>query len=310
MIEVTEIRKSFNGKRALDGFSLRVEAGESFGLVGPNGAGKTTLIKILATLLTPTSGHARISGVDVAAAPRAARAVTGYLPDVPGVYQDMQVEEFLEFFADAFHLRGERKEQAIERALRRGRLTERRHDYVEQLSLGLKQRLVLAKTLLHDPKVLLLDEPATGLDPLARIELRELLKQLNQEGVTMLISSHILSDLEEICTRIALIEDGRNASDAEGRTVLTLGGTQERHLCELEVEGPVETATRAVASFAGALLIASEGSRLRCEVSGGTEQTTAFLQHLIAAGVRPVWFDTRGPGLEERYRRAFGATKV
>lgn len=126
----------------------------------------------------------------------------------------------------------------------------------------------------------------------------------------MLISSHILSDLEDICTRIALIEDGRNASDADGRTVLTLGGTPEHHICELEVEGSVETATRAVASFAGALLIASEGSRLRCEVSGGTEQTTAFLQHLIAAGIRPIWFDTRGPGLEERYRRAFGATKV
>jgi ABC-2 type transport system ATP-binding protein len=308
MIEIEEMRKSFNGKRALDGFSLHVEAGESFGLVGPNGAGKTTLIKILSTLLTPNAGSARISGIDVVAAPRAVRPVIGYLPDVAGLYQDMKVGEFLEFFADAFHLRAERRKLALERSLQRAGLAQRRNDYVEQLSMGMKQRLVLAKTLLHDPKVLLLDEPATGLDPLARIELRELLKQLNQDGVTILISSHILSDLEDMCTRIALIAEGRNASDPEGRTVLTLGHRpQNRLICEIEVEGPAESASRGMAGFVGARLIATEGSRLRVEVTGGTEQTTAFLQHLMAAGVRPVWFDTRGPGLEERYRRAFGA---
>jgi ABC-2 type transport system ATP-binding protein len=308
MIEIEELHKSYNGTCALDGFSLRVEPGESFGLVGPNGAGKTTLIKILATLLTPDAGRVRVAGLDILAQPRAVRPLIGYLPDVAGLYQDMQVGEFLEFFADAFHLKGPQRQAAVERALARSGLVDRRHAYVEQLSLGMKQRLVLAKTLLHEPKILLLDEPATGLDPLARIELRELLKQWNEQGMTIFISSHILSDLEDICGRVALIANGRNAPDSEGHTVLALRAAPEpRLLCDMEVAGAAEPAARAAASFPGARVILAEGSRLRAEVTGGAEQAAAFLQHLLAAGVRPVWFDTRGLGLEERYRKAFGA---
>src|SRR3972149_6590797 len=210
MIEIEELRKSYNGQRALDGFSLRVEEGELFGLVGPNGAGKTTLIKILATLLPADGGRARVAGYDVAAAPRAVKPLIGYLPDVPGLYQDMRVSEFLEFFADAFRL----------------------------------PRL-LPKPLLHEPRVLLLDEPATGLDPLARIELREHLKALNRDGVTIFISSHILSDLEDICSRVALIANGRNAADVKGRTVLTLQeAVPPRVICEIEVAGEAEGAGR------------------------------------------------------------------
>src|SRR5882757_4018970 len=201
MIGIHELSKRYDGKAALDGFSLEVAAGELFGLVGPNGAGKTTLIRILATLMRPDSGRASIVGHDVAHDPFAVRAVTGYMPDVPGVYQDLTVEEFLTFFAEAFHLRGTRKRAAVERGLSWSGMTDRRRTYVEQLSLGLKQRLVLARTLLHEPKVLLLDEPATGLDPLARIELRAQLTSLNREGVTIFLSSHILSDLEDICSR-------------------------------------------------------------------------------------------------------------
>jgi len=308
MIEIEGIQKSFHGTVALDGFSLRIEAGELYGLVGPNGAGKTTLIKILATLLQPDAGKARISGFDPAVAPRSVRPLVGYFPDVAGLYQDMQVGEFLEFFADAFHLKGERRRLAVERALARAGLLERRDAYVEQLSMGMKQRLVLAKTLLHEPKVLLLDEPATGLDPLARVALRELLKQLNQEGVTIFISSHILSDLEDICTKVALIDSGHNASDSDGRSVLTLGGTaQQLLICDMEVSGTAELAARVATGFGGARVISAEGTRLRVEVAGDTEQAMAFLQLLIAGGVRLIRFDTRGPSLEERYRRAFGA---
>src|SRR5580698_1055341 len=224
MIDVEHMRKSFNGTRALDGFTLHVGVGELFGLVGPNGAGKTTLMKVLSTLLPMDSGTAQIDGLNVNQQTREVKRLIGYLPDQPGVYQDMSVREFLEFFADAFQLRGTRNRAAVDRALKRSGLADRSETSVEQLSFGMKQRLVLAKSLLHDPRVLLLDEPATGLDPLARVELRELLKELNREGLTIFLSSHILSDLEDICTRVALIAGGRNAAGADGQSVVTLSG--------------------------------------------------------------------------------------
>jgi ABC-2 type transport system ATP-binding protein len=309
MIEIESIGKHYGRRVALENFSLHVESGELFGLVGPNGAGKSTLIKILATLQPPDSGRARVNGKDVTAEPSSVRAVIGYLPDVPGLYQDMRVEEFLEFFADAFHLREPRRRQAVDRALARSGLERRRNDFVEQLSFGMKQRLVLAKTLLHDPPVLLLDEPATGLDPLARIELRELLKELNREGLTIFLSSHILSDLEDICTRVALIADGRNAAGSDGQSVLSLSApsaqSDARVGCEVEVLGDLQFATRASSGFPGAQLISTQGQRLRVELPGGSEQGTAWLQHLLSSGVKIVHFDSRGPGLEERYRQAF-----
>lgn len=314
MIEIESLHKHYGKRAALENFSLRVETGELFGLVGPNGAGKSTLIKILATLLEPDSGRAVINDMDVGGAPAAVRSVVGYLPDVPGLYQDMRVEEFLEFFADAFHLHGTRRRQAVDRALERAGLDGRRNDFVEQLSFGMKQRLVLAKTLLHDPKVLLLDEPATGLDPLARIELRELLKKLNREGLTIFLSSHILSDLEDICTRVALIAAGRNAAGADGQSVVTLSGPAAAPAdslvsCEIEIVGDAQVAARAAANLPGARVIFAEGRRLRVELPAGIAQGTLLLQALFVAGVVVVRFDARGPGLEERYRQAFGAGK-
>jgi ABC-2 type transport system ATP-binding protein len=313
MIEMQSLHKNYGRHPALDDFSLRIETGELFGLVGPNGAGKTTLIKILATLQPPDSGKARIDGNDVVAEPSAVRASIGYLPDVPGLYQDMRVEEFLEFFADAFHLHEPRRRNAIEQALQRAGLIGRRNDFVEQLSLGMKQRLILSKTLLHDPKVLLLDEPATGLDPLARVELRKLLKELNREGLTIFLSSHILTDLEDICTRVALIAGGRNAAGSDGQSVITLSTSaatqlaEPRVICEIEVVGGAQIAARAAAEISGAHVVSSEGQRLQVELSAGAVQGTALLQKLFAAGVTVIYFDLRGPRLEERYRQAFEA---
>jgi ABC-2 type transport system ATP-binding protein len=275
VIEIENLRKSYNGTRGLESFSLQVEPGELFGLVGPNGAGKTTLMKILSTLIQPDGGRAVIGGHDVRTEPRSVRALVGYLPDVPGLYQDMQVGEFLEFFADAFELKRELRRAAVERALTRSGLSDRRDAYVEQLSLGMKQRLVLAKTLLHDPRVLLLDEPATGLDPLARIELRDTLKELNREGVTIFISSHILSDLEDICARVALIADGRNATDEAGLSVLTLRAAEPSLVhCEIEVVGEARVAAEAAAGFAGSRVLAGEGRVLRVELPGGPQEAS------------------------------------
>jgi ABC-2 type transport system ATP-binding protein len=305
MIEVTGLRKSYKKSRGLDGFSLRMESNELVGLVGPNGAGKTTLMKILSTLLPADSGTVRVSGHDVAAEPLAVRASLGYLPDIAGIYQDMRIGEFLEFFADAFHLQEPRRTAAIERALDRAGLIARRNDFVEHLSLGWKQRLLLAKNLLHDPKLLLLDEPATGLDPLARIHLREQLKQLHQEGVAILISSHILSDLEDICTRIVFIAEGKNVADHQ-LAVLTPAVAVAAIRCEVEFEGPNDAVDRAIAGFPVVNVLERKDGFLIVELPGTTREASAFLGALLNAGLTVIHFDARGPGLEERYRRAFG----
>jgi len=307
VIAVEQIRKNFDGTPALAGFSLQVGRGELFGLVGPNGAGKTTLMKILSTLIRADGGTAQVGGLDVTAQSREVKRLIGYMPDQPGVYQDMGVREFLEFFADAFHITGPRRRAAVDRALARSGLAQRFHDSVEQLSFGMKQRLILAKTLLHEPKVLLLDEPATGLDPIARIELRSELKQLQAEGVTILISSHILSDLEDICSQIALIAAGRNASDAEGHSVIQLRAPRAPvRVYEIEFMGDARPALGVANSVAGVRLLQSGPSHLVVEIVGGDDQAASLLRALVMGGVNVVRFDHRAVDLEERYRLAFG----
>lgn len=308
MISIDQIRKSYNGTRALDSFNLQVTRGALCGLVGPNGAGKTTLIKILATLLPPDSGKATIAGIDVTADPAAIRRMVGYMPDQPGLYQDMRVREFLEFFSDAFRLPRAGRGMAVERGLQRAGLQGRSEAFVEELSFGMKQRLLLAKTLLHEPRVLLLDEPATGLDPLARIDLRQQLRELRNQGLTILVSSHILSDLEEICDRVALIAEGRNAVDAGGHSVLEMQPSKPQSaVYEVEVLGEAGPALQTLASVAGARLLQSEGQRLLVEVAGEPRDAAALLRTIVDSGVDVVRFERPSLTLEERYRQIFGA---
>jgi ABC-2 type transport system ATP-binding protein len=225
------------------------------------------------------------------------------MPDVPGLYQDMRVREFLEFFADAFKLRGARRSVAVAGALARSGLGDRADTFVEALSLGLKQRLFIAKTLLHGPRLLLLDEPATGLDPLARIELRRLLRALNAEGITMLISSHILADLEDICSRVTFIAAGRLAG--ESAATPGVAGPPPAMTCEIEVLGDLAPTMAWLRARAGVRVVESAGARLSVEVTGGPDAAAALLRELVAAGCAVVRFDPR-TGLEARYRRAFG----
>jgi ABC-2 type transport system ATP-binding protein len=308
MIEVEHIRKKYNGARALDGFTLRVDKGELFGLVGPNGAGKTTLIKILSTLIHADSGVARIAGMDVAANSRGVKRVVGYMPDQPGLYQDMRVREFLEFFAEAFRISGETGRTAVENALASSGLAERAESFVEELSFGMKQRLFLAKTLLHSPLVLLLDEPATGLDPLARVDLRDQLKRLNQQGITILLSSHILADLQEICSRVALIADGKNQEDAAGSSVIELR-SEDPALPRLYEVGVLQDANRA-AQLAGAVpgvkVMDVQPARVVVEISGDAAHAAECLRQLVLGGVQVARFDRPPAFLEQRYREAFG----
>jgi ABC-2 type transport system ATP-binding protein len=308
MIEVEQIRKSYNGARALDGFTLRVEKGELFGLVGPNGAGKTTLIKILSTLIRADAGVARVAGMDVAANPLGVKSVVGYMPDQPGLYQDMRVREFLEFFAEAFRLPSQRRRVAVEQGLAESRLQARAESFVEELSFGMKQRLFLAKTLLHSPQVLLLDEPATGLDPLARVDLRDQLKRLNRQGITILLSSHILADLQEICSHVALIAGGKNQEDAAGSSVIELRKEDPSlpRLYEVGVLQDGERAGQLASGVAGVKLLHAEPLRILVEISGDAARAAEFLRQLVEGGIPVVRFDRPPATLEQRYREAFG----
>jgi ABC-2 type transport system ATP-binding protein len=209
IVETRGLVKRYNGTIAVAGVDLSIPEGEIFGLVGPNGAGKTTMLRMLATLLAPTSGDAEIAGESVRRNPQAVRRVLGYMPDAFGVYDDMKVWEYLDFFGRCYGLGPAQRKRMIGDLLELVDLAGKRDAYVQSLSRGMQQRLCLAHALVHDPKVLLLDEPASGLDPRARVELRELLRELRAIGKTILISSHILPELEELCTSVAIVDHGR-----------------------------------------------------------------------------------------------------
>lgn len=209
MIEIVNVSKVYKELVAVKDLSMKINEGDIFGFIGPNGAGKTTTIKILATLLKPTQGYALVCGYNVLTQSEDVKRVMGYMPDSFGVYDDMKVWEYLDFFGAAYRIEKARRKQIIDDVLALTDLTHKKDAPVEALSRGMKQRLCLAKTLVHDPKVLLLDEPASGLDPRARIELRELLKELRRMGKTILISSHILTELADFCNSVGIIEQGK-----------------------------------------------------------------------------------------------------
>ena len=209
MIELIDFGKDYGEFTAVECLNLKIEAGEMFGFIGPNGAGKSTSIRFLATLLRATRGEGVVNGFSVTRDPMSVRQSVGYMPDTFGVYDGMKVWEFLDFFVVAYAIPRSRRSHVIQDVLELLDLTHKRDDFVNGLSRGMKQRLCLAKTLVHDPPVLILDEPASGLDPRARLEMKALLKELRRMGKTIMISSHILSELADCCTSIGIIERGQ-----------------------------------------------------------------------------------------------------
>ncbi|MCC6425277.1 MAG: ABC transporter ATP-binding protein [Phycisphaerales bacterium] len=209
MIETINLTKRYGELVALNNLNLTINEGDCFGFIGPNGAGKTTTIKILATLLKPSSGQANIAGLTIGYQNRQIRPLIGYVPDFMGAYEDMVVTEYLEFFAASYNIHGQQRKKVINDVLELTDLSYKATAEVNSLSRGMQQRLSVARVLLHDPKVLLMDEPASGLDPRARIEMRELLKELRRMGKTILISSHILPELAELCNVVGIIERGQ-----------------------------------------------------------------------------------------------------
>ncbi|MBI4585843.1 MAG: ABC transporter ATP-binding protein [Planctomycetes bacterium] len=228
-VQVENLWISYGNVLAVKGISFTVPKGEIFGLIGSNGAGKTSTLKVLATVIKPKSGRVHIDGIDILNRPQKIRGKIGYVPDVFGVYDDLTAREYLHFFAAVYRIERTRRQTLVDDVLKLTDLTARADSAVESLSLGMKQRLALARVLLHDPELLILDEPASGLDPRARIELRELLKELHRMGKTIIISSHILHELSQLCTCFGILDEGKLAAE----------GSLEEVLRDLEIQRAV-----------------------------------------------------------------------
>jgi ABC-2 type transport system ATP-binding protein len=284
IVEARGLTKRYDGTLAVAGVDLAIEAGEIFGLVGPNGAGKTTMLRMLATLLEPSAGDAEIAGQSVRRNPQAVRRVLGYMPDAFGVYDDMKVWEYLDFFGRCYGLGPAQRKRIIGDLLELVDLAAKRDAYVLSLSRGMQQRLCLAHALVHDPQVLLLDEPASGLDPRARVELRELLRELRSLGKTIVISSHILPELEELCTSVAIVDRGKVLAAG---TIAEIGQRlRVGEVLRVRVLGGADATEAARAWFEGHADVASASSDAGGEIEIGFRGDEAGAAALLAAAVR------------------------
>jgi ABC-2 type transport system ATP-binding protein len=282
MIETIDLTKKYGDFAALESLDLKLERGDLFGFIGPNGAGKTTTIRILATLLAPTWGEAYVCGHSIYTHPREIRRAIGYMPDIFGVYDDMRVIEYLEFFAAAYRITGPQRRAVAERSLELVDLVSKRDELVTSLSRGMTQRLGLARVLLHDPEVLLLDEPASGLDPRARIEMRGLLKRLQGMGKTILVSSHILPELADICNRVGIIEYGRLLACGDVQDLLAR--VRGRPTLRIRVAGPPEAAARELEKCPEAAAVTVRDGDVVVALADGVSDHSAIAARLVAGG--------------------------
>jgi len=308
VIEIEDLTKCYNRHAAVDRLNLVVDAGEIFGFVGPNGAGKTSTLRIMATLLQPTQGDVRLAGYSIRSAPEDVRRVIGYMPDFFGVYSDMSVVEYLDFFSACYHIPEAGRRGLIDDLMELVDLTGRRDDRVDRLSRGMQQRLALARALIHDPQVLVLDEPASGLDPRARVEVRELLLELARMGKTIFFSTHILADVAEICTRVGIIEAGQLVAVGTLRE-LRQGLLSQRRI-HVVVLDRAEEARAHVSDLPGVSAVEVETdvdhpgqSRIEIEFTGDNAALSAMLSGLVAQGLPVIHFSEDSRDLEDVFMR-------
>lgn len=300
MIRVQNLHKRYGKVQALAGLSFAVAKGSIFGFIGQNGAGKTTTLRILGTLLLPDSGRAEVAGHNVLDEPQAVRRALGYMPDFFGVYDDLTVSEYLEFYAGAYGIRGSAARRLRDELLQLVDLGDKADAYVEGLSRGMQQRLCLARALVHDPQVLLLDEPASGLDPLARIEMRELLKELGRMGKTIVISSHILSELADLCTHVGMVRAGRLVAQGPVAEMLQESRTG---IFSLRVLREAERAEAVLAQLPGVSAVEVQGERVQLQYSGGAEGVADLVRAVVDAAIPVVHFAEVSTTLEDVFLR-------
>ena len=287
IVETQKLTKRYGREEALKTLDLLVEAGDIYGFIGPNGAGKTTTLRILSTLLAPTFGKAFVDGFDVMKHPYEVKKILGFMPDSFGVYDGMRLVEYLDFFGAAYKIPRKKRRSIIDDVLQLTDLASKADDFVSTFSRGMKQRCCLAKTLLHDPKVLLLDEPASGLDPRARIEMRELLKTLRKMGKTVVISSHILSELGDMCNRIGILEHGVHIKQGKYPDILDeIRQTREIRLVMLE---GAEKARKVLEETTGVLNIDSSGHEFQFETNLPYDALADLHQNLMGVGAKIVF---------------------
>ncbi|MBS2039333.1 ABC transporter ATP-binding protein [bacterium] len=296
--QVTAVSKRFLGTLALNDVSLKLGAGEMFGLVGPNGAGKTTLLRILATLIPPDSGEVLVCGYGLNEIKKI-RGVIGFMPDVLGVYDDMLVREYLDFFARASSLPATTRDYAVRETMQAVGIEHLAEQPVDGLSRGMKQRLCLGRSILHKPKLLLLDEPASGLDPLARLELREILRALQRQGTTIVISSHVLEDLADMCDRIGVVSRGQLICVDETKNLIEEQGTRRLRVKAL---GPGEELFQFLKSYPEIDGVRWDNDHILFRLGGQHhEDLHELLKVLIQKGFPIVSFYEEAPSLESAY---------
>jgi ABC-2 type transport system ATP-binding protein len=300
-IETKSLTRSFGKLIAVQDLNLQISAGAIYGLIGPNGAGKTTTLRMLAGLLEPTAGEILLEGNRVNHDWRDLQRKIGYMPDFFGVYEDMLVWEYLDFFARCYDIPPQRRKQVVEELLELVDLVTKRDSYVQTLSRGMRQRLCLAHTLVHDPQVLLLDEPASGLDPRARVEMRELLRELGAMGKTILLSSHILSELAELCDSIGIIEKG-NLVISGSLSDIRQHALQTRTL-RLRILTNLDKAKSILESHPGVEQVFPVNGDLEVAFHGNEELAADLLNTLITSGVRLASFQEVASDLEEIFLR-------
>jgi ABC-2 type transport system ATP-binding protein len=297
LIEVLELHRYFGPTKAVVDMSFEVYAGEVFGYIGPNGAGKTTSMRIISTLDEPTYGDALVDGFSVVDDPDRVRRRLGFMPDYFGTYQNMNVVEYLDFFARAYGLRSYDRKRAIDYAMEFTLLDQLADKPINGLSKGMKQRLALGRTMIHDPAVLILDEPAAGLDPRARIELREMIGRLAANDKTVLISSHILTELAEMCHRVGIIEQGRLL--AVGAVDEISGQTETRSEVRLRILGDPDAMLNYLRARDDVSDIAFRNSQVILTHSGGPAEQAALLRQIVEAGFQVVEFASKTKSLED-----------
>ncbi len=301
MIKASGLTKKYDDMYAIRDIDLDLDAGDLFGFIGPNGAGKTTTMRIIATLLTPTSGEAYIGGYSVSTHPIEIRRLVGYMPDFFGVYDDMTVIEYLEFFAAAYKINGPGRRKRCDEMLDVVDLDFKRDAYANTLSRGQTQRLGLARVLLHDPKVLLLDEPLSGLDPRARIEMRALMRRLGAMGKTIIVSSHILPELADVCNKVGIIDSGVLKKNANVSDVIREVRSQVVLLIQPQNASDSDRTAKLLESLPQVQTVDSSHEKLRVSLHPGEEDPSVLLSELIRSGISVRHFAEEEINLESAF---------
>lgn len=299
MIETRQLTKRYGNLIAANEITLNLKEGDVFGFIGPNGSGKTTTMRMIATLLPPDYGECYVNGKSIYTNPAEIRRMVGYMPDLFGVYDDMTVLEYLEFFAATYRINGPSRRKVCEEKLELVDMAFKRDAMVSQLSRGQTQRIGLARTLLHDPQVLLLDEPASGLDPRARIEIRGLLRRLGEMKKTVIVSSHILPELSDVCTRVGMIEKGVMIVDGYVDEVMRLA--RECLLLHLQVKENHEAAARLIEQHGDVAKVEMTGPRMDVTLKKGIEDYSFLPTLLVEAGHKITLFREEEVNLETAF---------